>query len=465
MNRFFPAALLLALLTGFFQLARAQKSARSPAYPDPQQYGKPFAGVPDAPDAAIYQVNLRGFSQQGTFAAVTARLDSIRALGVNVLYLMPIYPIGREKAVDSPFAVRDYTAVNPEFGTLQDLRTLVDAAHARGLAVMLDWVGNHTSWDHPWIKQHPDWYVRDAQGQIVNPIPEWKDIAQLNFASAPMRAEMIAAMRYWVFQANIDGYRFDYADGPSYEFFTEALGSLKSIRTHKLLLLAEGDKKKHYFRAGFPLCYDFGFINLLKHDIFAGGKSVQLLDSLNAAVYRDAPPAARMLRYTSNHDVNAWEGVPQTLFGNQRGAMAAFVVAAYMRAVPLIYNGQEVGHAERVPFMGPRRPIDWTPNPALTAEYQRLIGLRNRSAALRRGQLRTYSSADVCAFTNVRGREQVLTLVNLRNQPVTYPVPAALAATAWRDAFSGQPAALPGQLTLQPYQYLILHHQPGAAGQ
>ena len=422
---------------------------------DPAQYGKPYGGVPDAPNATIYQVNMRGFSQEGTFRAVVARLDSIKALGVNVVYLMPIFPIGKLRAVDSPFAVQNYTAVNPEFGTLADLRALVDAAHVRGLAVMLDWVGNHTSWDHPWITQHPDWYVHDESGVIVNPIPDWKDIAQLNFARPELRTAMISALRYWVLAANIDGYRFDYADGPTQEFFTEALASLHRIPKHKLLLLAEGDKKKYYLQGGFDLCYDFGFMNVLKGRVFAKGQSAKLIDSVNTANYRDAPANARMVRYTSNHDINAWDGTPQQLFGGERGAMTAFVVAAYMRAVPMIYNGQEVGHAQRVPFMGPRKPIDWTPNPSLTAEYKRLIKFRNGSNALRHGTLASYSTDDVCAFTRTVGSENVLVLANLRNAPVSYPMPARVGASGWRNAFSGQVVGLTN-LTLQPYQYLVL---------
>jgi glycosidase len=445
----------LMLLTGLAWTGSA--AAQAPAKPvkDPAPYGKPFAGVPDGRNATIYQVNMRGFSKEGNFKAVTARLDSIKTLGANVVYLMPIFPIGKLRAVDSPFAVQNYTAVNPEFGNLNDLRTLIDAAHARGLAVILDWVGNHTSFDHPWITQHPDWYVHDAAGNIVNPIPDWKDIAQLNWAKPEVHTAMIEALRYWVFAANIDGYRFDYADGPSQEFFTEALANLRAIPGHKLLMLAEGDKKKYYFQAGFDLCYDFGFMNTMKGEIFAKNRSVKLIDSVNTANYRNAPANARMVRYTSNHDINAWDGTPQQLFGGPRGAMAAFVVAAYMKAVPMIYNGQEVGHAERVPFMGARNPINWTPNPALTREYKQLIRFRNGSNAVRNGALASYSTDDVCAFTKTDGQEQVLVLANLRNAAVNYPVPASVGTAGWRNAFDGKPAALTN-LTLQPYQYLIL---------
>ena len=186
-----------------------------PVTATPPQYGTPFAGVPNREDAVIYQVNLRAFSAGGNFAGVTARLDSIRNLGANVVYLMPIYPVGQLRGVNSPYAVQDYRAVNAEFGTLADLRTLVDAAHQRGLSVVLDWVPNHTAWDHAWITAHPDWYLRDVAGTILSPPgTNYTDVAQLNFNNATMRAALTAAMKSWVFTANVDGFRCDYADAP-----------------------------------------------------------------------------------------------------------------------------------------------------------------------------------------------------------------------------------------------------------
>ena len=257
---------------------------------------------------------------------------------------------------------------------------------------------------------------------------------------------------------NLDGYRFDYADGPTPEFYTEAFKGLNALPKRKLLLLAEGDKKKYYLRGGFQLNYDFGFIKVMRHDIFEGGKSVKLLDSLNAAVYQGAPATGRMLRYVSNHDLNAWEGTPQEIFGNAQGVLAALVVAAYMKAVPMIYNGQEVGFPARIPFMGPRKHIDWSLNPALTTEYKRLIKLRNASEALRNGELTSYSSDDVCAFTKTAGKERVLVLANLRNRSVTYQLPGPLPPAGWRNALPGPTPALGAALTLQPFQYLILRN-------
>jgi glycosidase len=425
---------------------------------DPAQYGTPFANVPEASDAAVYQVNFSAFSQAGTLQGIVPRLDSIKALGVNTLYLMPIYPIGQLKGIGSPYAVRDYQAVNPSLGNLNDLRAVVDAAHAKGMAVILDWVGNHTSWDHAWVNAHRDWYQQDANGTLRNPPAGFTDVLQLNFAKPDMRAAMIAAMRYWVLTANVDGYRFDYADGPTYQFFTEANTSLKSISGHKLLLIAEGSQRDYFFKSGFNLQYGFDFFSIMEKRIFGGQKSAKILDSLNTAnyaSYRGLPPTARMLRYTSNHDVNVSDGTPLDLFGGKAGSLAAFVVAAYMNGTPMVYNGQEVGTPQRLPFIQSRQVIDWSLNPDMVLAYKRILRFRNASNAVRNGALASYSTDDVCAFTKTADNEQVLTVINLRNRAVTYTVPAALVGS-YRNGLTGQAAAVGTQVSLQPYQYLVL---------
>ncbi|SMB92940.1 hypothetical protein SAMN00120144_3325 [Hymenobacter roseosalivarius DSM 11622] len=234
------------------------------------------------------------------------------------------------------------------------------------------------------------------------------------------------------------------------------MGSLRSISTHKLLLIAEGSDKTYYFQAGFQLRYGFDFLATMKDRIFAKRESVKLLDNLNEANYANAPAGARMLRYTSNHDINSSEGTPLELFNGQQGSTAAFVVAAYMKGTPMIYNGQEVGFPVRLPFMGTRRTIDWSLNPAVTKEYRSILRFRNSSDAVRNGALTSYSSDDVCAFTKTLDTQKVLVLVNLRNATTSYQVPAALVNSAWLNALNQQPLALNTQLTLQPYQYLIL---------
>ena len=419
------------------------------------QYGTPFANVPDRQDATMYQVNIRAFSTQSGFQGVTARLDSIKALGVNVLYLMPIFPVGSVKSVNSPYCVKDYLAVNPEFGNLDDLRALVDGAHNRNMTVMLDWVPNHTAWDNPWISSHKDWYLQDAAGNIVIPPgTNYNDVAQLNFNNTAMRKEMIKSMKYWVYTANVDGFRCDYADGVPFDFWKEAVTALRSVTTHKLLLLAEGSRGDH-FTAGFDYIFGFNFYGQMR-GIYGNNQAVTRLDNVNTTEYSAATNEQHVVRYLTNHDVNGSDGTPLDLFGGQKGSMAAFVVVAYMKGIPMIYNGQEVGTTFKLVFPFTGADINWTPNPSVTAEYKRIIAFRNSSLAIRRGTLTTYNNADICAFTKEQGTEKVFIVSNLRNTTVNYTLPASLANSTWTDALTGAAVSVTTQLTLSPYSYMVL---------
>ena len=428
--------------------------------PTPPQYGTPFAGVPNREDAVMYQVNMRAFSQGGNFAGVTARLDSIKALGVNVLYLMPIYPVGQATgsypAYNSPYAVKDYRAVNAEFGSLADLRTLVDAAHARGLSVMLDWVANHTSWDNPWLTSHPDWYVRNAAGAIIpvsNNGTTYNDVAQLDFAKPAMRLEMISAMKSWVFVANVDGFRCDYADFQPNDFWQQATDTLRNVRSHKLLLLAEGTRAAN-FSTGFDYNFGFGFYGGI-YQVYRNNQPATAFDALNASEYVGATGTQRVVRYITNHDVNGSDGTPVALFGGDAGAMSAFVIAALYRGVPLIYNGQEAGMSTAIPFPFTSVKVQWGVKPAVTRAYQRLLAARAASAALRAGTATAYSTANVCAFTKTAGADQALVLVNVRNAPQAFVVPATLQGT-WTNPLAGGTVAVGASVSLPAYGYLVL---------
>ncbi len=397
---------------------------------------------------------MRAFSPEGNFAGVQARLDTIKTLGVNTLYLLPIYPIGVVKTVNSPYCVRDYEAVNSEFGTLEDLRVLVEEAHKRKMIVLLDWVANHTAWDHPWIT-NKSWYKQDDAGNIISPPKtSWHDVAALNYDSMEMRAAMIDAMKYWVYQANIDGYRCDAADFIPFDFWKQAIASLRSIDTHKLLLFAEGKRKDH-FTAGFDLEYGMSFYNNMVNRIYGTHQSVQSIDILNTTEYRDATGDDQVVRYISNHDVDQSDGSPLTTLGGRQGSLAAFVVAAYMKGVPMIYDGQEVGCPVKLSFFDKSTPIDWTADPGLTEEYQRILGLRNASNAIRRGDLHSFGNDDVCAFSKSRDGEEILVVVNLRNAPRTLAAPEALLGARWKNAFTGADATVPTQWDLQPYEYQV----------
>jgi glycosidase len=423
--------------------------------PDPAQYGTPFTKVPAPKEAVIYQVNMRAFSAAGKLQGVTARLDSIRNLGVNVVYLMPVYAVGTLRAFNSPYAIKDYKTVGGEFGTLDDLRTLVTEAHNRNMAVMLDWVANHTSWDNPWIS-NKSWYQQNASGNIISP-SGYSDVAQLNFKNDTMRAAMIEAMRYWVFNANIDGYRYDFADNVPFDFWKQAITSLRSISTHKLLLLAEGSRSDH-FNAGFDLIFGFSFYGNIK-DIYVNSKSATVINDVNKSEYTNAKDESQVVRYLTNHDVNSSDGTPLDLFGGKKGSEAAFVVTAYMKGIPMIYNGQEVGTPYRLTFPFTSAKINWSLNPDVTAAYKKILAFRNSSAAIRGGQLFSYSSDDVVAFTKELDKERVFVMVNIRNKTLDYTLPAALANTSWTDAMSSAKVALAGKVTLQPYTYMVLTNQ------
>ena len=420
---------------------------------DPVQYGTPFTGVPDARDVVIYQVNMRSFSSTRNFQGVISRLDSIKNLGVNVIYLMPIYPVGALKSVNSPYCVKDYKAVNAEFGTLADLRTLIDGAHTRGMTVILDWVANHTAWDNAWIS-NKSWYVQDNSGTIVSPTG-WTDVAQLNFQNAEMRKEMIKDMKFWVYTANCDGFRCDYADGPPADFWKQAIDTLRNIKTHKLLMMAEGTRADHY-ASGFNFTFGFRFYNQLK-TIYSSNQPVTNIDNINAQEFPSGISDMNLVvRYITNHDVNSSDGTTLDLFGGSTGSMAAFVVAAYMKGVPMIYDGQEVGTSFRLVFPFTGTTIKWDQNPATIAEYKKIIAFRNNSVAIRRGTLTSYDNTNICAFTKTSATQTVLVISNLRSTAITFTLPAALANSSWQDAFTGNSVALNTQIIIAPYSYLVL---------
>ena len=451
---------LLKLITFSFSLAlvvscsSSIKSTQQKVTTSTEQYGQPFANVPDTRDVTLYQVNMRVFSKEGNFKGVLDRLDSIKALGINVVYLMPIYPVGIVKTSNSPYCVRDYKGINSEFGTLTDLRAIVDGAHKRNMAVILDWVPNHTSFDNPWTS-NKSWYLQDSAGNIISPPGTgWNDVAQLNFKNGDMRLAMISAMKYWIMTANVDGFRCDFADGPPVDFWKQAIDTLRNISSHKLLLMAEGARSAN-FEAGFDYNFGFRFFEDLKR-IYEKDRSVHSIDSLNAWDYKDASDKQRVIRYITNHDVNGSDGTPIELFGGEKGSMAAFVVVAYMKSVPMIYDGQEVGTPYRLVFPFTAKNIDWTINPDITAEYKKVIAFRNSSDAIRRGNLISYSTDDVCAFTKTLGKEKVFVISNLRDKSIEYTLPETLKNSSWIDAMNGGKQILSGNISLPPYSYLVL---------
>ena len=313
----------------------------------PAQYGTPFTGVPDPRDVTIYQVNIRAFSSTHDLQGVISPAGFDRSLGVNVIYLMPVYPVGVLKSINSPYCIRSFDSVGTEYGTLTDLRNLVDGAHSRNMAVILDWVVNQTSWDHPWITQHPDWYLHDASGNI-EALSGYSDVAALNFASTAMRSAMIIAMKSWVFRANIDGFRCDYADNPPIDFWQQAIDTLRNITTHQLLLLAEGTRAANY-GAGFDYNFGMQFYGSSLKPIFTGSP-VTLIDVSDSVEYVGATGTQQIVRYLTNHDVDGSDGAPVTLFGGIPGQQRPLSSSPCGKGCRLFTMGRRWRFRRRSPF-------------------------------------------------------------------------------------------------------------------
>jgi uncharacterized protein YjdB len=437
--------LFLCLILSGLGILRAQ---------DPAQYGTPFNAVPDTRDVNMYQAHIRPYSTAGNLAGVTARLDNIKALGINVIYVMPVYPHGTDSRSSlSPYCIKDFKSVGTEYGTLTDLRTLVDGAHSRGMAVILDFAVNGTSWDHPWITQHPDWY--NQSGGVIQQLATFPDVAGLNFANTAMRAALVDAMRYWVFAANIDGYRCDFANNPPLDFWTNTISNLRGITTHKLLMFAEGDRLEN-FQTGFDMNFGDKWYYDAISKIATQGLTVAQIQTTTNTEYTDATGSQQMVRYTSNHDVES-NTTAFSVFQNHAGVVVNFLVSAYMRGVPFLTSGQEVDFNQTIPWPYTTVKINWAANPGAAADFTKVLNFRTASAAIRRGTMSNYSDANVCAFTKVNGTEKVVVMANLRNSTSNYVIPSALAGN-YKDAYTGTSVTVTSGATqsLTAFQYIVL---------
>lgn len=389
---------------------------------------------------ALYEVFVRDFSPAGNFRGVIEGLDRIRATGANVVWLMPIHPIGvlnRKDALGSSYSVRDYHEVNPDYGTKDDFRALVQAAHARDLKVILDWVPNHTAWDHRWATEHPEFYTRDAHGRMSVPldpdgkVTDWTDVADLNYANPGLRRAMIGEMRYWLDEFGIDGFRVDVAGFVPDDFWREAVPQLRAGRP--ILLLAEWDTPRMH-DLGFDLTYSWPSYSRLKN-VWKGQTASTFVDEEIADV-RSLPNGGMRMRFSTNHDETAWDQPPVTLFGGAAGARAAFVAMALLPGTPLLYNGQEVESPQKLGLFV-REPVAWAQPGAGDARafYRRVIDLERTHPAFTSGDLaavRTDHADDVIAYR----RGNAVVLVNTRPRPVRV-TPAGVNVDGARDLLAG----------------------------
>lgn len=397
----------------------------------------------------IYEANPKVFASSDALKAIEGRLDEIQDLGVNVIWLMPIQQQGSKNAVGSPYCIRDFKSVNSSYGTLESLKSLVSKAHSMDMKVILDWIANHSSWDNNWITEHPDWYTKDANGNIISPAGMgWNDVADLNFNSKEMRAAMIDAMTYWVKEADIDGFRCDYADGVPADFWKEALDAVKTIDQDAVLLAEASDEK--LLDCGFQMLYGWDFQSKLV-DVFAGKRTVEKLYESHKGEYKNLAEGKDRLRFSTNHDKAMNEASPITMYKGERGAMAAFVIAAYMGGIPLIYSSQEIGYAKTLSFFN-NTILDWNSNPSYTEEYQKVMRAYTESVEARGGEMTLYNTGNLVTIYYQGG---LMVTVNTTGADVQVKTPMERSGDKAVDMMTGKQENIPAALSLGAYEYKI----------
>lgn len=417
--------------------------------PEGPDTGKEDLALDPGNSMVIYEANPKVFASSDALKAIEGRLDEIQDLGVNVIWLMPIQQQGSKNAVGSPYCIRDFKSVNSSYGTLESLKSLVNKAHSMDMKVILDWIANHSSWDNNWITEHPDWYTKDANGNIISPAGMgWNDVADLNFNSKEMRAAMIDAMTYWVKEANIDGFRCDYAEGVPKDFWTDAIKSIRSVKNDAIMLAEAADMT--LYDCGFDMLYGWDFQSKLA-DVFAGKRKVQALYESHKKEYAGVKEGKERMRFSTNHDKAMNESSPITMYKGERGAMAAFVIAAYMGGIPMIYSSQEIGYAKTLSFFT-STVMDWNSNPSYTEEYQKVMKAYIESAEARGGEITLYNTGDLVTIYYQGG---LMVTVNTTGASVQVKTPMERSGDKAVNMMTGNQENIPAALSLEAYEYKI----------
>ncbi len=411
-------------------------------------------------NANIYEVNVRQYTPEGTFAAFAEHLDRLKEMGVDILWFMPISPIGelnRKGSLGSYYSIKDYTGINPEFGTIDDFKKLVAEIHSRGMYVMLDWVANHTAWDHPWTLSNPEFYTRDEKGNFLPPVADWSDVIDLNFENKELWDAMIGEMRFWVEEIGIDGFRCDVAYMVPTEFWNKAISELRATRP--IFMLAEAETPElhlHDFEAG------YGWrMHHLMNSIAAGREDVSALDQYffidNAGNF---PLGSFKMHFITNHDENSWAGTEFTRLGEAVEAFAVFT--ATIPGTILIYSGQEAGFDRMLKFFE-KDQIDWN-NLKYHEFYKNLLSLKRRNKALWNGlsggpieRVNTNHDMFVFSFVREKDNDKVFVVLNLSGQQLEIYFKGNMHLGSYTEVFSGSTKSFvkDTKMSLEPWAYKI----------
>lgn len=413
-------------------------------------------------DAVIYEANIRQYSKKGTFKAFIKDIPNLKKIGVKIIWLMPIHPISeknRKGSLGSYYSVADYTGINPDLGTLKDLKKLVKTAHENGMIVLLDWVANHTGWDHKWIDEHPEYYTHDEHGNIIMPAnTDWTDTADLNFDNQNTREAMIEAMKYWLTHANIDGFRCDMASMVPTDFWEHAVAQLHRIKPIYMLAEAwEPDLLKDAFRMGYS--WDTHHI---MNDVAQGKKNVEALDVRMHQVEEIYPKNATMMNFLTNHDENSWNGSIKERMGDAAEIMLALTYC--IKGMPLIYSGQEYELHKKLAF------FDKDEIPKKKGETWKLLEklaiLKQQHKALHSGEhqgsyqrLDTANNQRILAFSRKKEEDEVIFIGNLSAEPIKFWVDIN---GEYQNFFTEKEEKIAKKLELNfnPWEYKVLHKKP-----
>ncbi|MBH1960342.1 MAG: alpha-glucosidase C-terminal domain-containing protein [Flavobacteriia bacterium] len=452
--------LIITLFFFFFYITTMSQQPNS-SY-KPQKYVE--LTNPDwVKNATIYELNIRQFSAEGTFKAIEKQLPRLKKMGINIIWLMPVQPIGvvnRKGSLGSYYSVKDYLKVNPEFGTDADFRSLVKAIHAQGMYVILDWVANHSSWDNTLATQHPEWYTKSREGRFQStPWRDYDDIIDFDYSQPGLRKYMTEALKFWVKEYDIDGYRCDVASFVPIDFWENARKELDAIKPVFMLAEAE-DKELH--RKAFDATYNWTLWNIL-HQIAINNKSVKTLGEAYIAEHVSIfPKEGIRMNFIDNHDKNSWEGNQYSNFGP--ALKAATVFTAMMDGMPMVYNGQEAGLDRSLLFFE-KDPIVWKKheNEAL---YTTLFSLKHKNQALWNGnrggemvRIMNDKMDQIISFVREKNGDKVITLINLSREKVQVNFDTSYDAGTYINLFNGKPQQISKKMTLtmEPWEYLVLH--------
>ena len=386
-------------------------------------FSKNFS-IDEIRDSVIYEVNVRQYSESGTFKDFTKDIPKLKDLGVKIIWLMPIHPISETKrkgTLGSYYSISNYKEINPEFGNKEDFDKLITEAHKNEMYVILDWVANHTGWDHHWIKTNPEFYTKNSSGEIIDPINPstgeswgWTDVADLNFDNMEMQEEMIQAMEYWVKEHNIDGYRLDAAHSCPASFWKKSIDRLNE--TKKVLMLAESDG---YHNGGFELIelfdmsYNWSGHHVLNRIFKKENNSKDLKENIIRNI-NDYSSEHILMNFTSNHDENTWAGTVFDRYGN--GAKTFAALTYFLPGIPLIYNGQEYGLDKRLAFFEkdfiPKKESDFFDFYKKLNKLKKENNLLNIDPKIKFEVIETNSNNLVC-FKRSIGEESIYFIANL----------------------------------------------------